>query len=436
MLDTLFGEGQLAVKLVVGLIVVIGLIVAFFWALRRFGGERLGAAGGRGRQPRLAVIDAAMVDGRRRLILIRRDNVEHLLIIGGPTDVVVEQNIVRAGGAPREAAPVRPPTAADALPRTVPLGEANMWPLQPEPAPREAAREPAPREPREPAPREPAPREPAPREPAPRELAPRPEPPLRLEPTMRAEPALRAEPATRIEPPSRAEPRPQRPSPPPLLPVAEEPMEWSAEPEPPPPPPPRERRPRTADPLAGLAEELARVPAPLEPSNIDEPPRESPRQPPPRRVARAQPVPPPPAAQPPAPAPAAEAQFNSSADQNLAEMAQRLEAALRRPVRNDDARPAQGASQAASQDAPREASRAAPKAAPEPQPAETEEEYTPAPPATFAPPSARAAAEAARPARGDAKPARVDAKPAPQKSLYDSLEQEMASLLGRPNTKP
>jgi len=27
-------------------------------------------------------------------------------------------------------------------------------------------------------------------------------------------------------------------------------------------------------------------------------------------------------------------------------------------------------------------------------------------------------------------------KPAPQKSLYDSLEQEMASLLGRPNTKP
>ena len=70
------------------------------------------------------------------------------------------------------------------------------------------------------------------------------------------------------------------------------------------------------------------------------------------------------------------------------------------------------------------------------QPAEIEEEYTPAPPATFAPPSARAAAEGARPARGDAKPARVDAKPAPQKSLYDSLEQEMASLLGRPNNKP
>ena len=81
MLDTLFGDGNLAVKLVGGLIIVIGLIAAFFWGLRRFGGERLGAAGGRGRQPRLAVVDAAMVDGRRRLVLIRRDNVEHLLII-------------------------------------------------------------------------------------------------------------------------------------------------------------------------------------------------------------------------------------------------------------------------------------------------------------------------------------------------------------------
>jgi flagellar protein FliO/FliZ len=109
-------------------------------------------------------------------------------------------------------------------------------------------------------------------------------------------------------------------------------------------------------------------------------------------------------------------------------MAQRLEAALRRPPRTDDARPAQGTPQAAPQ--------AAPKAAPEPEPAEETDEYTPAPAATFAPPAARAAAEAARPARGDAKPARIDAKPAMQKSLYDSLEQEMASLLGRPNTKP
>jgi hypothetical protein len=148
-------------------------------------------------------------------------------------------------------------------------------------------------------------------------------------------------------------------------------------------------------------------------------------------VARAQsapsaPPPTPQAAQ--APAPAADAQFNSSADQNLAEMAQRLEAALRRPAKTDESRPAQDASR----DAPRDAPRAAPRAAPEPEPTESGE-YEPAPPA---PPLARPAAEPVRAPRSEAKPARADAKSVPQKSLYDSLEQEMASLLGRPNTKP
>ena len=53
------------------------------------------------------MIDAAAVDGRRRLVLIRRDNVEHLLMIGGPSDVVVEQNIMRAVPvAPAREAPV------------------------------------------------------------------------------------------------------------------------------------------------------------------------------------------------------------------------------------------------------------------------------------------------------------------------------------------
>src|SRR5215470_8649202 len=70
-----------------------------------FGSEGTGAAGRRGRQLRLAVIDAAKVDGRRHLILIRRDNLEHLLMIGGPTDIVVEPAIVRA----REPALARPP---------------------------------------------------------------------------------------------------------------------------------------------------------------------------------------------------------------------------------------------------------------------------------------------------------------------------------------
>ena len=77
-------------------IAVLALIGVAAWLVRRFATNRLGANTNRGRMPRLAVIDAAAVDGRRRLVLVRRDNVEHLLMIGGPSDIVVEPNIVRA----------------------------------------------------------------------------------------------------------------------------------------------------------------------------------------------------------------------------------------------------------------------------------------------------------------------------------------------------
>ena len=100
MFETLFGsEMPLAARFFIAFLVVLALIGLTAWLVRRFGANRLGGAAARGRQPRLAVIDAATVDGRRRLVLIRRDNVEHLLMIGGPTDVVVEPNIVRAVGA-------------------------------------------------------------------------------------------------------------------------------------------------------------------------------------------------------------------------------------------------------------------------------------------------------------------------------------------------
>ena len=42
---------------------------------------------------RLEVVDQANVDGRRRLVLIRRDEVEHLIMTGGPVDVVIETGI-------------------------------------------------------------------------------------------------------------------------------------------------------------------------------------------------------------------------------------------------------------------------------------------------------------------------------------------------------
>ena len=93
-MEFMFGEGQLGI--VVAVFLVLALIGVLAWLVRVFRSERTRAASRRARQPRLAVIDAAVVDGRRRLVIIRRDNVEHLLMIGGRADIVVEPNIVRS----------------------------------------------------------------------------------------------------------------------------------------------------------------------------------------------------------------------------------------------------------------------------------------------------------------------------------------------------
>ncbi len=63
---------------------------------------------------RLEVVDHANVDGRRKLILIRRDDVEHLIMTGGPVDVVIETGISSTAEAPRAqvaSPPVRRPPA-------------------------------------------------------------------------------------------------------------------------------------------------------------------------------------------------------------------------------------------------------------------------------------------------------------------------------------
>jgi hypothetical protein len=191
--------------------------------------------------------------------------------------------------------------------------------------------------------------------------------------------------------------------------MVEESAQWTApEPELPAPPlPPRERRPRN-DPLSGLAEELGRVSPPPAPAHFEPPQRQAPR-----RELRVRPQPPSSSAS--ASAPAADAKFTSPSDQNLTEMAQRLEAALRRPNKTDDVRP--------------------PQSAPNAEPSgEENDELTPAP-ASLSASRAAPPADSSTPARNDGGPARSDAKPVPQKSLYDSLEQEMASLLGRPGSK-
>jgi len=302
MLDVFGSEMPLAVKFLVAFAVVLALIGLTAWVVRRFGANRLGSS--RGRQPRLAVIDAAPVDGRRRLVLIRRDNIEHLLMIGGPTDVVVEPNIVRAVGT-REVAREQPPRVEPPAPARAPSPEGGAWPLQPL-------------------------SEPTPMTPA---TAPR---PYRSNAT--EEPWLPADAGARARP--------------------------------------------TAD-LSGLASELS---ARLNP----EPP-----QPPLRAEPRIAPPPPP---SEPVPSPQTE--------HNLAEMAQQLEAALRRTPMPEGRPPVT------------DPLAVSPKAAAEPQ------RIPPREPKPRSEPKL------------DIKPEpKLEPTATPGKALYDNLEQEMASLLGRPPGK-
>jgi len=63
-------------------------------AIRRFGNTQEATL--RMRQVRLSVSNQAIIDADRRLIVVRRDDVEHVLLIGGGhNDLVVERSIVR-----------------------------------------------------------------------------------------------------------------------------------------------------------------------------------------------------------------------------------------------------------------------------------------------------------------------------------------------------
>lgn len=117
MSDILGIELGLPARFLIAFVLVLALIGLTAWLIRQFGSARASTSGGaRNRQPRLAVLDSAVVDARRRLVLIRRDNVEHLILIGGPTDVVVEANVVRAQSA---AAPT--PTLQRSAPQRAPI---------------------------------------------------------------------------------------------------------------------------------------------------------------------------------------------------------------------------------------------------------------------------------------------------------------------------
>lgn len=98
--------------------IVLVLIVLGLWALKLLTNStaKLG-----GSKKRLMVVDSAQVDGKRRVILLRRDNIEHVIMTGGPEDLVIETGIVAS---PEPApAPVRRPAPRPAARPATPAAE-------------------------------------------------------------------------------------------------------------------------------------------------------------------------------------------------------------------------------------------------------------------------------------------------------------------------
>ncbi len=91
---------------VVILLVIAALILGGVFLLRGYAGAGNGGSTifGPRAERRLAVVEQASVDGRRRLVIVRRDDVEHLIMTGGPVDVVIETGI----GEPRQRAAEAP----------------------------------------------------------------------------------------------------------------------------------------------------------------------------------------------------------------------------------------------------------------------------------------------------------------------------------------
>ena len=79
-------------KFLLALIFVLGLIGFMAWGARRFGLARATFRAPNGVR-RLNIIEIAPIDSKRKLLLVRRDQSEHLLLLGTTGDLVIETNI-------------------------------------------------------------------------------------------------------------------------------------------------------------------------------------------------------------------------------------------------------------------------------------------------------------------------------------------------------
>ena len=124
------------------LLPMLGAIVAFLFAalllvyiVRLVFGRRIRAPGARNRPRRLDIVDVFDLDKERQLVIVRRDNTEHLLLIGGPNDVLVESAISRVEGVVGRTESNRAETSSRAASTNWPAGPAAEEEVSPTPAP-------------------------------------------------------------------------------------------------------------------------------------------------------------------------------------------------------------------------------------------------------------------------------------------------------------
>lgn len=81
-------------RFVFALLFVLGLIGLLALVAKRYGLGMAQSAITKGGKKRLQLVEVMALDTKRRAILLRRDQTEHLIILGTNTETVVETNIV------------------------------------------------------------------------------------------------------------------------------------------------------------------------------------------------------------------------------------------------------------------------------------------------------------------------------------------------------
>lgn len=81
-------------QFVMALLFVLALILLIAYGAKKFGlMARVTVNSAKTRDKRLNIVEILPIDARRKLMLIRRDDVEHLVMLGTERDIVIERDI-------------------------------------------------------------------------------------------------------------------------------------------------------------------------------------------------------------------------------------------------------------------------------------------------------------------------------------------------------